>query len=331
MNRDKTLGLLLAAACFASGLWQTTAQELTEPETLEIRYALASNPGNYYTIPVDADVEVLSFRDGISITSLTLPAGLSRLRTLHLRRNLGLRSLTLPKGIASLETLDLSDNGYLTSLTFPEDLSSLETLDLSGNRLDSRLTLPKGLVNLAILDLSSNDPLTTLKLPEDMVKNVEGGVELRSSITGLSVHYKMKEFSLPYWARVENGGSEISTRLIFPSAQELIRNRVPDSDGVVRIRASSRRILYDDGVHLGRDGVYRINFSGRALLIEVHGVPTRISMNRKDDGVEIVWDRGQLQSAPSIDGPWTDITFDDTRRLFIRSSSPAEFFRVKPD
>ena len=52
--------------------------------------------------------------------------------------------------------------------------------------------------------------------------------------------------------------------------------------------------------------------------------------NRQEGGVEIVWDRGQLQSAPSIDGPWTDITFDDTCRLFLRSSSPAEFFRVKP-
>ena len=36
------------------------------------------------------------------------------------------------------------------------------------------------------------------------------------------------------------------------------------------------------------------------------------------------------QSAPTINGPWKDITFDDTRRLFLRSSSPAEFFRVKP-
>ena len=96
---------------------------------------------------------------------------------------------------------------------------------------------------------------------------------------------------------------DINVSLYLPPARELIRNRSPDSDGVFRIRASTERILYDDGVELGSDGVYRINSSGRPLLIEIYGVPTRISMNRQEDGVEIVCDRGQLQSAPTIDGP----------------------------
>ncbi len=118
----------------------------------------------------------------------------------------------------------------------------------------------------------------------------------------------------PFWFGLSRWDRKVS--LYFPPARELIRNRSPDSGDVFRIRASTERISYDDGVKLGSDSVYRINSSGRPLLIEVHGVPTRISMNRQEDGVEIVWDRGQLQSAPIIDGPWTDITFDDTRRFY---------------
>ena len=99
----------------------------------------------------------------------------------------------------------------------------------------------------------------------------------------------------------------------IPSAKNLIRNREPNDDGVFRIPMSSNPLN-----------------ESTEFTIEVHGGEPQIWLNRQEGGVEIVWDR-QLQSAPSIDGPWTDITFDDTRRLFIRSSSPAEFFRVKPN
>ena len=58
MNRDKTLGLLLAAACFAGGFWETTAQEITEPETLEIQYDLESSNIDH-TIQVAKDIEEL--------------------------------------------------------------------------------------------------------------------------------------------------------------------------------------------------------------------------------------------------------------------------------
>ena len=69
-----------------------------------------------------------------------------------------------------------------------------------------------------------------------------------------------------------------------------------------------------------------IDGTGNEFTIEVHGIAPRIWLPRQEDGVEIVWEAGPLQSAPIINGPWKNITFDDTRRLFLRSSSPAEFF-----
>ena len=117
----------------------------------------------------------------------------------------------------------------------------------------------------------------------------------------LQVHEDMGRFLVAGYIRI-------------PAAKDLIRNREPDDDGVFRIPIP---LGYESDV--------------KEFTIEVHGVAPQIWVSRQEGGVKIVWDRGQLLSAPSIDGPWTDITFNDTRRLFLRSSSPAEFFRVKPE
>ena len=55
-------------------------------------------------------------------------------------------------------------------------------------------------------------------------------------------------------------------------------------------------------------------------------------MTRKDGGVELSWNRGALQVARSINGPWQDYpVFGNPRRVFLRTPFTAEFFRVKPD
>ncbi len=302
VKMKRTFGLLLAAACFAGEFWQTMAQE-----TLEIQYKLSESHSDI--LQVNANVKTLNFKR-VGLISLTLPEGLTELEEIGLHKQ-ELTSLTLPEGLANLRSLNLSENNQLTNLTLPE-----------------------GLVKLGFLHLGDT-PLATLKLPKDLGKNVEGEFTLFVNsdsrdalffLEQLSVHYEMKEFNLSLSSTIGN--------LRFPPARELIRNRIPDSDGVFRIRSSSPASdILQGGVEVDIDGVYRITYNNAAdypLLIEVYGVKPQIWLTRQEGGVEILWNIGMLQSAPSIDGPWTDITFDDTRRLFIRSSSPAEFFRVKP-
>ena len=238
--------IAVAAACFAGGFWETTAQETPEPETLEIQYTLY---GNSYTNQVAKDVGTLLFNHNITV--LHLPEGLTKLHA----------------------------------------LSIFEPSDSSGNLDLTRLILPKDVGKDADWPLR----VVIARLSDDFT---------------LQVHKDMGQFSLV----MSLNRSEHYLPVRIPSAKNLIRNREPDDDGVFRISMSSNPI--DEG--------------SRRFTIEVHGVEPQIWLNRQEGGVEIVWDRGQLQSAPSIDGPWTDITFDDTRRLFLRSSSPAEFFRVKP-
>ena len=231
--------IAIASACFAGGFWETTAQEITEPEMLEVRYTDSS--GTSYTNQVAKDVEVLRFSQ--YITALHLPEGLTKLHTL----------LITDRSSAHL---------HLARLILPKDI---------GKDADWPLRV-------------------VLAFPDFLA---------------LQVHKDMGQFSLAVYP--DNTFYYLPIRI--PSAKKLIRNREPDDDGVFRIPISTLPTV---------------------PTIEVHGVPPQIWLNRQEGGVEIVWDRGQLQSAPTINGPWTDITFDDTRRLFLRSSSPAEFFRVKP-
>ena len=239
LNMKQIIGILLAAACFAGGFWETRAQETPEPETLEVRY---TQSGTSYTNQVAKDVKVLRF--DFRITSLNLPEGLTKLHTLEIDWNNGLN-------------------------------------------------------------------LPYLELPKDIGKEADWPFQLMlyRPIT-LRVHRAMGTFSL--WVRVDALGHGLVAPTRIPSAQELIKNREPDDDGVFRIP-------------MNYDFHHQFQFT-----IEVHGIAPRIWLTRQEDGVEIVWEAGPLQSAPTINGPWKDITFDDTRRLFLRSSSPAEFFRVKP-
>ena len=248
VKMKRTLGLLLAAACFCGGFGKTTAQE-----TLKIRYT--EDDGSSHIRQVAKDVDTLVFRDTIA---LHLPEGLTKLYSLVILGRTGKYNISLSQPL----------------------------------------------------------PLSRLRLPKDIGKDAE--VPLRVTVVAvlpndftLQVHKDRVQFSL----RVEAGNSWQklkSYRVEIPSAKDLIRNRVPDDDGVFRIP-------YVDSTT-----------GSREFTIEVHGLESKIWVERREGGVDIAWNRGRLQSAPSIDGPWTDITFDNTRRLSIRSSSPAEFFRVKP-
>ena len=161
------------------------------------------------------------------------------------------------------------------------------------------VNLPVGMRHLQRLNVrdSGNFNLTTLKLPKDI--GIDASIPFRLK-TGnylpiLQLHKDMRAF---YLFRGQNV-------LRIPPMQDLIQNLEPDDDGLIRTV-----------------------FHG--VSIEVYGVPPRLTMKRRPDGVEISWKGGVLQSAPSIDGPWKDVTYSAPRWLFLKSSQPAEFFRVKP-
>ena len=182
----------------------------------------------------------------------------------------------------------------LTNLTLPEGLRKLHTLEVD-------LLFFKG---------------KRLKLPKDLAKDAEWTFRLlisrstSSSVPPLAVHKDMGRFLL-FLPSGRRGGAGAPTRI--PAAKELIRNQLPDDDGVFRIGQAEHHYL---GVG----------------VIEVYGFPPRITIRR--NGIDIRWYEGILQAAPTVDGPWKDVqpvrVHTPRVRRDFRPSLPAEFFRVKP-
>ena len=115
MKRWKPM-IAMDAACFAGGLWETTGQETTEQERLEIQYT--NTDGNSETREVSTSTEQLTFYDAI----LNLPTGLTKLHTLVIRLRdaedsfIGklMRILKLPKDIK-----EDADRGFQLVLDYP--------------------------------------------------------------------------------------------------------------------------------------------------------------------------------------------------------------------
>lgn len=183
----------------------------------------------------------------------------------------------------------------------------------------TNLTLPEGLTKLYTLEVDLfffEGERKRLKLPKDLAKDAEWTFRLvtdglpSSSILSLAVHKDMGHFLL-FLPSGRRGGAGTPTRI--PAAKELMRNRIPDGDGVFRIDQTDHHYL---GVG----------------VIEVYGFPPRITIRR--NSIDIRWYEGILQSSSTINGPWKDVQPVRVHTLRVRrdfrSSLPAEFFRVKP-
>ena len=185
----------------------------------------------------------------------------------------------------------------------------------------TELHLPEGLTKLhtlAVVCRKGAYEMPRLRLPKDIGKDADWMFKLRTT----DMSFNQRNFTLQIH---KDMGRFLVNEIRIPAAKDLIRNREPDDNGVFRI-VFPAAYLYD----YDEPGYSGWGAKEKFFTIEVHGVAPRIWLNRQEGGVEIVWDRGQLQSAPSIDGPWKDVTYGAPRWLFLKSSQPAEFFRVKP-
>ena len=188
----------------------------------------------------------------------------------------------------------------------------------------SSLTLPEGLTKLHTLEVDLfffEGERKRLKLPKDLAKDAEWTFRLvtngltSSSVLSLAVHKDMGHFLLFLPSGRRGGVVAVPTRI--PLAEKLIKNRIPDDDGVFRIDQTDHHYL---GVG----------------VIEVYGFnKPKITMKVLRNGIVDVRCceyEGILQSAPTINGPWKYVHPFPSRRARQRFfSSPAQFFRLKPE
>ena len=308
--------IALSSACFCSGEMETSGQE-----TLTVQYT--EEDGSFHTLLVEEDVEFLDF-EGSSLTNLTLPAGLSNLKELNLIGN-RLTGLILPEGLSSLKTLDLSFNP-LTNLTLPAGLSSLESLNLIGNRL-TRLVLPEGLSRLKRLILGPEDWGEVVSL------DFLSGCLSWNSIPGIKYQLQGQRFETGPWDGIKEViAVSTQTEDCSPSIWGIYQAiRVVEFQEMTHLQVPWRMNTYDwEIIFGGRWKPFEKIPPSAPFRIEYYRTPQLLSMCRLEDGIEIVWDEGTLQSAPTVNGPWKDVASRGTVRRLFRSSPLTEFFRVKP-
>lgn len=290
---------------------------------------------------------------GNRLTNLVLPAGLLSLKSLDLYDN-HLDSLVLLEGLSSLETLNLGGGlNQLTSLTLPEDLSSLWELNLGGHQLtnivlpagmrslkelslmENRLTslvLPEGLTQLKFLDISGNQ-LTNITFPDEGLANLEILDLSENQLTNIILSAGMRSLK---WIEIRDLQlTNLTMPVGLASLENIYLHKTPLGRLLVpyRMNTDDLTIHWYDGTPPSTVSrrVAHIHFSTDVpFRIEYYRTPQLLSMRWLEDGIEIVWDEGTLQSAPTINGPWKDVAFDGTVRRLFRSSLPSEFFRVKP-
>ena len=261
--------------------------------------------------------------------SLTLSEGLANLQTLDLS-GINLTSLTLSEGLANLRTLNLANN-RLTRLTLPEGLSNLQTINLSGNLL-TNLSLPAGLPSLVDLDLSDNQ-LVEFTLPRSNVRTLNLSENQLTSLSLPAGTTSLTEIDLS-WNRfrrlaLSEGLSNLQTLRL--EQNQLTRLTLPEGLAVshqLNVYPAwnpLRQVLVPRGMNLDRlsvSGFSRDNFT-------IYDPAARLQITRLEDGVEISWSGGTLQSAPAVAGPWNDVNAISPVRRLRRSSLSSEFFRLR--
>ena len=356
---------LAATLAVAGVLRETTAQE-----TLTIEYTTRVNswsePVRLF-VEVEKDIRTLANYSGDipashfgMMTTLILPEGLTNLKSLScvglsrlfhivlpkgmtsleflLIGNSSLSNFVLPEGMTSLTNISIYDNS-LTNFVLPEDMTSLNHLHLGRSTHLTNIVFSNSMPNLKTLRLNNNSRLTNLILSEDM-PNLEA-LNLRdnwltnlvlpeglSSLTDITIQDRsLTNLVLP------EGLSNLEELNLGPAYVEFLL-RVPsgmniDNLHITRGRTKQRGGWWIENGEL-QNPPFRIEFYGASPPSppDEPSLP-RLTYRRLANGLELSWEGGTLQSAPTITGHWQDVgSSGGAFKLF--SSSPAEFFRVKP-
>jgi hypothetical protein len=65
----------------------------------------------------------------------------------------------------------------------------------------------------------------------------------------------------------------------------------------------------------------QLSFTGAPITLTIKSLP--------GPQVQLTWDAGGLQSAPSLNGPWTTVVGSSSSPYTVSATGASQFFRVK--
>lgn len=203
MNRNKTFGLLLAAAFFAGGELEMQAQweerlgikitlvtgevktHLHQKDATGLGYDIGLGWGwpdyreNYYSVEIPSGFDSIKYlgtsgASGIkTLQHVKMPSDWDTVEDIDISGT-QLRTITIPPGLKELRVLSLSDNP-LETIHFPSGnagrLTTLGSIELENTNIET-LAFPEGLLGLSFIDVRGCSRLHTIKFGNDTNEGV---------------------------------------------------------------------------------------------------------------------------------------------------------------
>ena len=131
-----------------------------------------------------------------SLTSITIPDGVTSIGTHAFSGCSSLTSITIPDGVTSIGTYAFSDCSSLTSITIPDGVTSIGEFAFYGCDSLTSITIPDGVTSIGQYAFSSCDSLTSITIPDGVTSIGNGAFHYcqklkRVYITDLSAWCKI--------------------------------------------------------------------------------------------------------------------------------------------
>ena len=134
--------------------------DLSEAKIVKGGYAYST--GHYTS---NDEIGDYAFNDCSRLTSLNLPAGITRIGQYAFYNCSGLTSLTIPAGITEIDDCAFSGCSGLTSLNLPASITEIGDYAFNGCSGLKSLTIPAGITTIGRHTFSGCSGLTSLTLP----------------------------------------------------------------------------------------------------------------------------------------------------------------------
>ena len=146
--------------------------------------SVVESEGNSYKVYSIGDA---AFYRCSSLTSITIPEGVTSIGAAAFLMCRGLTSITIPEGVTSIGAAAFSNCSSLTSITIPEGVTSIGDSAFYYCSSLTSITIPEGVTSIGDSAFDDCSSLTSITIPEGVTSIGEGAFNSCSSLTSITI------------------------------------------------------------------------------------------------------------------------------------------------